>query len=68
MEEEHDAYSPEDEVRGMDFHLVVEGKNSNGHGEDIDKDVSMMKIIKNLQKYVQIYQEDNERLKKDKWQ
>jgi hypothetical protein len=33
MEEAHDAYSMEDEVRGMDVHLGVEGTNSNGHGK-----------------------------------
>ena len=46
----------------MDVHLGVEGTNSNGHREEIDKYVSMMKIIKNLQKYVQIHQADNEML------
>jgi hypothetical protein len=49
MEEAHDTYSLEDDVRGMDIHLGFEGTNSNGHREEIDKDVSMMKIIKNLQ-------------------
>jgi predicted RNase H-like nuclease (RuvC/YqgF family) len=68
MEEAQDAYSLEDEVRGMDVHLGVEGTNSNGHGEEIDKEVSMMNIIKNLQKDVQIHQADNERLKRAKEQ
>jgi hypothetical protein len=68
MEEAWDTYSLEDEVRGMDVHLGVEGTNSNGHGEEIDKDVSMMKIIKKFQKDIQIHQEDNERLKKSKRQ
>jgi len=45
MEEAQDAYNLEDEVRGMDVHLGVEGTNSNGHGEEIDIDVSMMKAI-----------------------
>jgi hypothetical protein len=66
MEEAQDAYSQENEVRGMDVHLGVEGTNSNGHGKEIDKDVGMMKIIKNLQKDVQIHQADNERLKRAK--
>ena len=66
MEEAQDAYILEDEVRGMDVHLGVEGTNSNGHGEGIDKYVSMMKIIKILKKDVEIHQEDNERLKKAK--
>jgi hypothetical protein len=64
MEEAQDAYSSENEVRGMDVHLGVEGTNSNGHGEEKNKEVSMMKLIKNLQKDVQIHQADNERLKK----
>jgi hypothetical protein len=46
MEEAWDAYSLEKESIGMDVHLGVEGKNSNGHGEEIDKYMSMMKIIK----------------------
>jgi hypothetical protein len=50
----------------MDVHLGVEGKNSNGHGEEIDKDVSMMKIIKKLQKDVQIHQEDKKIINKAK--
>jgi hypothetical protein len=52
----------------MDVHLGVEGPNSNGHGEEMDKDMGLMKIIKNLQKDVQIHQADNERLKKSKRQ
>ena len=52
----------------MDVHLGIEGTNSNGHGEEIDKEVSMMKIIKNLRKYVQIHQVDNKRLMRAKEQ
>jgi hypothetical protein len=48
MEESQDAYCPKEEVRGMDVHFGVEGTNSNGHGEEIDKEVCMMNIIKNL--------------------
>ena len=50
MGEAHDAYSSENEVKGMDVHLGVEGSNSNGHGEEIDKEGNMMKIIERLQK------------------
>jgi hypothetical protein len=32
----------------MDVHLGVEGLNSNGHGEEIDKEGHMMKIIEIL--------------------
>jgi hypothetical protein len=49
------AYSSENEVRGMDVHLGVEGSNSNGHGEEIDKEGNMMKIIEKLQKDVQTH-------------
>jgi hypothetical protein len=59
MEEAHDSYSSEDEVRGMDFHLGVEGLNSNGHGEERDKEQNMKKRIKKLQKDVQTHREDN---------
>jgi hypothetical protein len=52
MEEAQDAYRSEDEVRGMDVHLGIQGTNSNGHGVEIDKEVNMMKIIKDLQKDV----------------
>jgi hypothetical protein len=53
MGEAQCAYSSENEVRGMNFHLGVEGSNSNGHGEEIDKEGNMMKIIEKLQKDVQ---------------
>jgi hypothetical protein len=43
-----------------------EGPNSNGNGKYIDKDVGMMKIMKKLQKYVQIHQEVNKNLMKDR--
>jgi hypothetical protein len=56
----------EDDGRGMYVHLGVEGTKSNGHREEIGKDVSMMKIIKNLQKDVQIHQAVKERLKRAK--
>jgi hypothetical protein len=48
----------------MEVHLGVEGSNSNGHGEELDKEGNMMKIIEILQKYVQTYQEDNKKLMK----
>ena len=39
MEESQNASSSENEVKGMDVHLGVEGSNFNGHGEEIDKEV-----------------------------
>jgi hypothetical protein len=45
MEEAQNASSSENEVKGMDVHLGVEGLNSNGHGEEIYKEGNMIKII-----------------------
>jgi hypothetical protein len=55
MEETHNASSSENEAKGMDVHLGVEGSNSNGHGEEIDKEGNMMKIIERLQKDAQTH-------------
>jgi hypothetical protein len=66
MEETQDAYSSENEARGRDAHLGVEGTNSNGHGEEIDKEGNMMKIIEKLQKDVQTHRADNKNLLKSR--
>jgi len=50
MEGAQNASSSENEAKGMDVHLGVEGSNSNGHGEEIDKEGNMMRIIEKLQK------------------
>ena len=55
MEETQNASSSENEAKGMDVHLGVEGSNSNGHGEEIDKEGNMMKIIDRLQKDAQTH-------------
>jgi hypothetical protein len=55
MEEAQTDFSSKDEEKGMDNHLGVEGSNSNGHGEELDKEGHMMKIIEQLQKYAQIH-------------
>jgi hypothetical protein len=68
MEEAHNASSSENEVKGMDDHLGVEGSNSNGHGEEIDKEGHMMKIIDRLQKDAQTNRADNKKLMKAKEQ
>ena len=34
MEEAYGNYSQQDERRGMDVHLSIEGTNSNGHREE----------------------------------
>jgi hypothetical protein len=48
----------------MDVHLGVEGSNSNGNAEEIDKEVNMMKIIERLQKDVQTHRADKKKLMK----
>ena len=48
MEKAHNVSSSENEAKGMDVHLGVEGSNSNRHGEEIDKEGHMMKIIEIL--------------------
>ena len=68
MEETHSASSSENEAKGMDVHLGVEGLNSNGHGEEIDKEGHMMKIIEILQKYAQTHREGRKKLMKAKEQ
>jgi hypothetical protein len=53
MERAHTTSSSKDEEKGMDVHLGVEGSNSNGHGEEIDKEGNIRKIIEGLQKDAQ---------------
>jgi hypothetical protein len=66
MEETHNASSSENEAKGMDVHLGVEGSNSNGHGKEIDKEGHMMKIIERLQKDAQTHRADSRNLMKAK--
>jgi hypothetical protein len=66
MEEAHENYSQQDESRGMDVHLGIEGTNSNGHGEERNKNMNMVETIKNMQKDVQSHKADNERLMRAK--
>jgi hypothetical protein len=68
MEEAQNDSSLENEAKGMDVHLGFEGSNSNGHGEEIDKEGHMMKIIERLQKDAQTHREDNRNLMKAKEQ
>jgi hypothetical protein len=64
MERAQTASNSEDEAKGMDVHLGVEGSNSNGHGEDIDKEINMMKIIERLQKDAQTRRADRKKFRK----
>jgi hypothetical protein len=66
MEEAQGNYSQQDESRGVDVHLGIEGMNSNGHGEERNENIIMEEAIKNLQKDFQIHKVDNERLMRSK--
>jgi hypothetical protein len=66
MEYTQGDYIQEDEIRGMDAHMGIEGTNSNGHGEGKDANMNMVETIKNLQKNFQHHKVDNERLMKSK--
>jgi hypothetical protein len=66
MEYAHGTYSQEDDIRGMDVHLGIEGTNSNGHGEGRDENMNMVETIKNLNKDVQSHEDDNERIMRAK--
>jgi hypothetical protein len=68
MEVTQETYSQEDDIRGMDVHLGIEGTNSNGHGDERNENMNMKETIKNLQKDVQSHKDDNERLMKAKEQ
>ena len=46
MEEAHGTYSQEDEIRGMDVHLGIEGTNSNVHGDERNENMNMEETIK----------------------
>jgi predicted RNase H-like nuclease (RuvC/YqgF family) len=65
LEEAQGNYSQEDDIRGMDVHLGIEGTNSNGHGDERNENMNMEETIKNLQKDVQSHKDDNERLMRD---
>jgi hypothetical protein len=64
MEEARTTSSSEDEAKGMDVHLGVEGSNSNGYGKEMDKEGHMMKIIERLQKDAQARRADSRKLMK----
>ena len=62
MEDAQGAYNHEDDIRGMDVYMSIEGTKSNGHGEGRDENMNMVETIKNLQKDVQSHKDDNERI------
>jgi hypothetical protein len=65
MEDTQGAYIQEYEIKEMYVHMCNEGTNSNGHGEGKEEIMNLVEAIKSLQKDVQSYKVDNERLMKD---
>jgi hypothetical protein len=66
MEDAQGVYIQEDDIRGMDVHMGIEGTNSNVNGEGRDENMNLIETIKNLQKDVQSHKDDNERLMRAK--
>jgi hypothetical protein len=66
MENTQGDYIHEYKIIGMDFHMGIEGTNSNGHGEGKDENMNMVETIKKLQKDVQTHKANNERIMKSK--
>jgi hypothetical protein len=60
------VYNQEDEIKGMDVHMSIDGTNSNGHGEGRNENMNMVETIKNLHKDVQIHKYDNGRIMRAK--
>jgi hypothetical protein len=68
MDDTNIVYNQEDEIRGMNVDLGMEGTNSNGHGGGKKKDINMVVTLMKLQTDVQSHKTDNERLMKSKEQ
>jgi hypothetical protein len=66
MEDTQVIYIQEDEIRGMNVQLGMEGTNSNGHGGGKEEDINLAETIRKLQTNVQSHKADNERLMKAK--
>jgi hypothetical protein len=56
----------EDEHKGKDVNLGVEGSNSNGHGKEMDKEGHIMKILEGLQREAKERRVDRRKLMKVK--
>jgi len=66
MKEAHNASNLENESRGTNVCLGIEGSKSNEHGEEINKEGNVMKIIERLQKDVQNHRAYNKNFMKAK--
>jgi hypothetical protein len=54
----------EDERKGKDVNLGVEGSNSNEHGKEKDKEEHIMKILEGLQREAKARKDDSRKLMK----
>ena len=52
MGDTHILYNQEDEFRGMDVQLGMEGTNSNGHGGGKEEDINLVETLRRLYEYV----------------
>jgi hypothetical protein len=68
MQETQGAYIYQDDIRGMDVHMGIEGTNSYGHGEGKGESMNFTETIKFFQKDVQCHKGDNENIMKAKEQ
>jgi len=68
MEDAKEASNHEDEIIGMYVNMSNEGMDSNGHRKGKGYRMNLVETIKILQKDVQSYKVDNERLTKSKEQ
>jgi hypothetical protein len=66
MEYTHGYYNHEDEIRWMYVNISNESTKSNRHGEGKEENMNLVETIKILQKDVQIYKNDNDRIMKAK--
>jgi len=57
----------EEEIKGQWIDMSIGRTKSNGHDEG-EKRINLIEIVKNLQKDIQSYEEDNEMLRKSKEQ
>jgi hypothetical protein len=49
MEDTQVVYNQEDEIRGLNFQLGLEGTNSNGHGGGKEEDINLVETLIKLQ-------------------
>jgi hypothetical protein len=61
-------YNHDDEFGGLYINMGIDSTKSNEHKEGKEECINLVETIKGLQKYVQSYKADNERLMKAKEQ